>query len=189
MKHQVALLVVTSLIACGCSSSSINAYKAPSANMVVYKTFNWAQTSGKGVNLAQRKGNAKYVPEYLEKAIVSVLEGKGYTKVDRPAVLVGYHVALDSKLDATTVGERYTYKYAKHYMFRPGTSTWRPEPVNLHSDVASYPAGTLIVDFVERKSNTLIWRGTVATKLGASTSRTERDVRIQLAIKSLFGGL
>ena len=135
------------------------------------------------------KDNAKYVPEYLEKAIVSELEAKGYTKTDRPAVLVGYHVALTEKLDAATVKDRYTYGYAKQYMHRPGTSTWQPEPVNLIGGVASYPEGTLIVDFVDRKSNTLIWRGTVPTRLGASTSRTERDVRIQLAMKSLFGGL
>jgi hypothetical protein len=189
MKCSVAVWVATALFACGCSSNSINAYKAPSANMALYTSFNWAPASGKGVNLAQRKDNAKYVPEYLEKAIVSELEAKGYSRVDRPAVLIGYHVALDSKLDAATVAERYTYKYAKHYMFRPGASSWRPEPVNLHSGVASYSAGTLIVDFVDRKSNTLIWRGTVPSKLGASTSRTERDVRIQLAMKRLLGGL
>ncbi|MDE0837471.1 MAG: hypothetical protein OSB41_00305 [Kiritimatiellae bacterium] len=42
MKYVVALLVAMSLFASGCSSSSMNAYKAPSANMAVYKTFNWA---------------------------------------------------------------------------------------------------------------------------------------------------
>ncbi|CAM3577103.1 Lipoprotein [Pontibacter korlensis] len=93
-------------------------------------------------------------------AIEKELQERGYTKVDEnPDVLVAYDVSVSvpeekDKTEKFSQGFGYSYGYMSGYRYDYG-----------HADMPGYRSvdlfkeGTLIIDFINPRSNMLLWRG------------------------------
>lgn len=183
MNLNTLLVPLFSLALAGCSSVKMTSYKDPRANITAHPTFNWAEE--KASLEFDPESNDRFVGGYLQLSAESDLASKGYEKSAQPELTLGFHVSLDRALSVAKMDARYNYTYAPHYLLQSG-GLWQPEPVDIRTDMILYGKGTVVLDVFDASSNTLIWRASTATRVHESLSRTEREIRLQNAVRLLL---
>lgn len=141
------LALVTALV--GCASAQVKTDFDQNANFSDYQTYSWMNTTRMSA-MAQ----ATLFDRRLRAAVESQLAAKGLKKADgngEADILIVYHAGVQDKLDVQQWG----------YFGR----RW---------DVREYQQGTLIVDVVDAKSMSLVWRGTAIGETNTSNPSTEK---------------
>ncbi|MGD8726659.1 MAG: DUF4136 domain-containing protein [Gemmatimonadales bacterium] len=136
-----------------CSGMSINTDFNPGAPFDSYETFSWLPAPQTG---DPRVDNA-IIYNRVKTAVDAELEAKGYREVDSASeadFLVGYHIALDGRMDVQTVNSYYGY-------------AWGPWYYGGYRDtyVRYYDQGTMLIDIVDRRQDELVWRGTAQAEV------------------------
>lgn len=159
----VALSTVILSTACGPSIQVTTDYD-PTARFSELRTWDWLPQSAR-----ERGGDRRIDNPVMERRIRSAVEqelaASGYDRVEggEPDFRVGYHAAVEDKIDVTTMDEYYGYR-----------RRWRVTTV----DVREYKRGTLILDIVDPGRRQLIWRGwAVGAIENPSPERVDRSVR------------
>lgn len=131
------------------------------------KTYAWVRWTNVSDEL-----NHKRIVDALE----AQLAAKGLVKVEasaNPDVLVAYHTSFSKDLEINGSASGWG-----GYRFGPSrTGSARVQEVVI---------GTLIVDMVNAKTNTIAWRGVAAKELDANASPEKRDKNINKAAEKLF---
>jgi hypothetical protein len=163
----------------------IKTNQAPDANFNALKTYAWLPPVPVVKNVApDAVTNPTLSEEALVPHIVSAvereLESRGLTKA--PFETADLHVAYFAAL---TVGFNQTY-LGEYYGYLSGWAS--PIPIGLAptTSVSMYEKGTVLVDVVDRASNTAIWRGTAVTRIAQEHSLEKRIARINDAAKKMF---
>ena len=154
MRHAQTLLA--SAVAVGitaCSTVKVETEWDKATNFNGYRTYTWiALLPGpEPLSVAQDPR----IKETLLKTVDSGLTAKGLGRVDpdqAPDLLVAVHAWAERRLDVRSYG----YGYAPSPYF--GMNGMYPAAGGL--DVREYRDGTLLIDLVDAKTHTLIWRGT-----------------------------
>jgi hypothetical protein len=111
----------------------------------------------------------------LVTALEAELKRKGFERVtDEPDLLLSYAAALDAMIS----GNDFNDAYAKEFPI----SLPEPEP---HEDL-HYHQGAVIVDFVDRKLKTLLWRGAIMAGVSMDVSDEEKDRRCRQGVQMLL---
>ena len=131
----------------GCSSSvSVNHDYDTEADFTQYKTYTWAPVATSPTGDAAAGTANSLLNRRIRNAIEHQLADKGMQPdSDNPDLLVVYHVGVKDKVQVTDWG----YSYSSHY--------WGMGTRDI--DVYQYQEGTLIIDLVDTRSKTLVWRG------------------------------
>jgi hypothetical protein len=119
----------------GCGAS-VNSTVTPGANLGQYKTWSFhtpKYRAGKPETPAEQELRAALKADLANKGLAEAAPGT------MPNFLVAYHVKEQQQLDVENVG----------YFWGP-------------SDVYTYTQGTLIVDFIDPRTNQVFWRGTAS---------------------------
>jgi hypothetical protein len=137
-------LIITGLISCGPSIRVFSDYDKD-LKVTDYKTFTWLDAKaieGKGTNpLYYNELNDKRI----KTAINAEMAAKGYRMLESNGELeMHYHIVVEDKTSVST--EPYGYTYGPY---------WLGRRVNVYQ----YREGTLIVDVMDKKTSTLVWRG------------------------------
>jgi uncharacterized protein DUF4136 len=137
------------------------------ADFASFKTYAWV----KGTPVADELNDKRIVD-----AIDTQLAGKGFTKVEadaNPDVLVAYHASFNRDLAINGFNRGWG-----GYRFGPGrTGTARVDQIVV---------GTLVVDLVNAKTKTIVWRGVATKDLDPHASPEKRDKNINKAAEKLF---
>jgi hypothetical protein len=165
----VALLVVLG----GCSGGmEIQTDVDPAADFSGFKTWNWVPVS------AEKTGDPGVddgvVRTRIQNAVEEELTKRGYLKsTDTPDFLVNYHTAMKDELNSMEMQEYYeaqTYEeFRKDVTY---TYTWHK--------------GTLILDFIDAKSNKLVWRGAARAEVNLNDSAETKKARISKAVERML---
>lgn len=154
MKALSAIAGVAVVVAVtGCSGMRINSDFNPGANFSSYETYTWLPAPESG---DPRLDNA-IVFNRVKDAIDTELEAKGYREVanaNQADFLVGYHIALDGRMDVQTVNSYYGYGYGPWY-YGGYRDTY----------VRYYDQGSMLIDIVDRRANELVWRGSAEAEV------------------------
>jgi hypothetical protein len=142
----------------GCASTRIHSEVAPNTDLGRYRTFGW---------LANHNGGpVSIVDQHVRDALAEQLTRQGLQQVPAESAdfLVTYHVLQEHKVAVADWGN--------------GIYGWAPE-------VVAYSDGALIVDFIDPRTNRVIWRGSA----GGAVDRTGTiDVkRLRRAAAALVG--
>lgn len=136
MERSMRWLTLGLLAVGGCSTISTNASFAPGANPAEYHTFAWApQPAGHVESPGEQQVRAALQRDLASKGIVPATTGA-------PDMLVAYHARKQQQIEGA-----------------PGYG-WYGWP-----DIYTYTEGTLIVDFVDPRTNRVFWRGTASGAL------------------------
>jgi hypothetical protein len=131
-------------IGLACVTIEVSTDYDPSADFTAYATFGWLserpETTG-DIRLDNPLLHAR-----LRRAVEEEFASRGYEKSDRPDFRVGYHLSLEKRLDVTTVDRHYGYG---RRWGPPHGETWATE----------YEQGTLVLDVVDARVESLVWRG------------------------------
>jgi hypothetical protein len=146
MERLASLLIIVILVGMmACSSTRVATDYDQDADFSQYKTFQWIPHKPK---VAPRRSLDHALTEKrIKSSAESALALKGITRADggEPDFLIAFHIGAQNQVDVTTYGYRYG----------PRGRRW-----GRHVDVQRYKEGTLILDFVDRQTKQLFWRGT-----------------------------
>jgi hypothetical protein len=168
MKYdQPIMIVLAALALASCSSISVHTEHDPRTNFAKYRTFAFAPPPKNGI----QPGPA--VRAQIESLLGQGLAAKGYTKSAHPDFYIVYHITRSEQVRVsqyTDWGYRggYSYRYGRGYYH-----LWSSYPIS-YAQVTRYTEGTLIVDFVDPKAATSIWRGTATGTVGSAQSNQEK---------------
>jgi hypothetical protein len=161
----------------GCSTMTIQTDYAPESagTISAYRTYAWLPHPSGG----DTRVNNPIVASRVESAVDATLGAKGYGKTVAAGAdfLVGWHAALDGRVDIETVNRYYGYNWGRWY---------GPRAVISQDYVREYEEGTLILDIVDKASNELVWRGSAQAEVDMNASPDERQQRITDAVQQIF---
>jgi Domain of unknown function (DUF4136) len=112
----------------------------------------------------------------IRSALEQELVARGCPKVESGGDFqVSFHTVIAQKVESTSTSSAYGYG-------------WRHGHVAAYAapEVYSYEEGTLIVDFIDPKSNHMIWRGTAGAVVDRQASPETREQRVKDAVQKLI---
>jgi hypothetical protein len=134
-----------------------------SASFGRYKTYAWVRGSDVNDALTHKR---------IVNAIDAQLAAKGFARVETtetPDVLVAYHASFDNDLQINATG------WGGYRWNRSGTAR-----------VEEILVGTIAVDMVDAKTNSIVWRGMASKEIDVKASPEKRDKNINKAAEKVF---
>jgi len=183
--------------------SDVNVEQRDNVNFSKYRTFDFADTQVKTNGNQNPLLRSPIAQDRIKQAIGGELTRRGLRQADnKPDLLITTHTYVDEAERTVyrntypgagfaypySVGYRgaylpinYGYWYSPAYYRRPNYQQPRTE---------QYTQGTLIIDFIDRRTNNLVWRGSLADpldnpgRLGSEFSVSAKDILDQFPIKA-----
>jgi hypothetical protein len=158
----------------GCSTMQITTDYDVGMSFGGYKTWAWAAEP------RPRSGDPYLDSDLLDKrvrrAVERELPARGYQQIGSGAdFLVDYHVALENRVQVRAIGSPYGYGPGDWELFGAGGIYAR-----------TYDEGSLILDFVDAKSNELVWRGIARAEVYMSDGPEERERKVNEAVRRIL---
>ena len=156
-----------------CSTMQIASDYDVGTSFAGYRTWAWAPEP------RQPTGDPQLDSDLLDKrvrrAVEHELPARGFQQVKSGAdFLVDYHVALASKIQVRAIGSPYGYGPGDWELFGPGGTYAR-----------TYDEGSLILDFVDAKTNELVWRGIAWAEVYPADGPEERERKVNEAVRRI----
>ena len=178
----ILVLATVALVGCGVSA---HVEKDPSVDLGNYKTFAWlndhesSRKDGRHYQNFQEKG--------LKDLVNSQLEKNGWRMVkSNPDVLVDYDIMVenDVKNESESVYSRPTVRYFYNPYTRRINSVYYPSQyLGENNYSVPYKSGTITLNFVDTKSNNLVWQGWAETEI---TNRRLQQDDMKKVVKAIF---
>jgi hypothetical protein len=154
------LLCITLLM--NCTTANIYSNYDKTVNFQNYKTFAWSPYHQNHSNsLIDNDIVAKNIRETASKE----LESRGLqANIDEPDLLIDYDIFLKDRVRTEQYPiYNYRYNYRRAYPYRPWGRYYNPRNTGYSTSYerrqVPYKEGTLIIELIDRKTNTMIWHG------------------------------
>jgi len=136
-----ALVLGVSAATAGCISMSVSSHLQPGVNFAPYRTWEW----GPADNLPTgdpRLDNNTIFKDHLEGAVEKALATRGFARAETgttPDLFVHYHASINQRIQVDEPEGNCTVEC------KPG--------------VVEYDQGTLVIDVMDARTDSLLWRG------------------------------
>jgi hypothetical protein len=132
---------VAALALTACASTRVWSYLEPGTDFSRYRTYDWASAEQFSTG-DPRLDNNPFFQERLQADVDKELAARGFEKSpsEAPDLLLHYHASIRERIDVSGLDREYEYEDEDSRPF-------------------VYEAGTLGLDFVDARTNRLIWRG------------------------------
>jgi hypothetical protein len=158
----------------GCEAPpEIGFYADPNANFSAFDSYNW----GAGDTLPRgdpRLDNNPFFDASVKQAVEQQLNVKGLQKAEPASadLLVHYHINISERMDIAEIDRRYM-----------DCAEEGCEP-----SIVVFDEGTLIVDFVDARSERLVWRGWMRGPVppGIIGDQAALDVAVREAVPQIL---
>ena len=136
----VAAAAAAALVLAGCATLNVSSYIERGADFTRYRTYAW-EPDGSFATGDPRLDNNPFFQEGIRRAVERELATRGYEKTFSPNadLIVHYHARVTQQIFWGDLDRGYA-----------SSDDGRPEV---------YDAGTLFVDFVDRRAIKVVWRG------------------------------
>ena len=180
LKWSGLLSIVILLASCGGSKSTEVGENPKDLNN--YSTYAFLPNKNK---ISTPGYNNEEINSEIVNTINENMDDEGYRyEEDQPQVLIYVHTMFDDKVEvnADPVYTSYSYyrpdfyigDYYKPFMYKDYYTIQRITGENIQQ--VPYSSRSIVIDFINRKNNKIIWRGTT-NEVEIDDRRTERDVR------------
>jgi hypothetical protein len=179
-----SILVLAALAFVGCGVSA-HVEKDPSVNLSNYKTFAWLNDH----EVSKKEGNRyqNFQEKSLRDMVNAQLEKNGWRMVkSNPDVLIDYDIMVenDVKNQSESVYSRPYVRYFYNPYTRRINSVYYPSQyLGENSYAVPYKSGTITLNFVDTKSNNLVWQGWAETEI--TNKRLQQD-DMKRVVKAIF---
>ncbi|HET7618414.1 MAG TPA: DUF4136 domain-containing protein [Gemmatimonadaceae bacterium] len=167
---RLAALAVSALMLTGCATMSVGSYLARGLDLHAYHTFDWGPPDALSTG-DPRLDNNRFFDERVRSQAERMLDARGFQRVTSgaPDLLIHYHVNIsqDVHVSHRDRGDR--------------------ERGGFDRDPYVYDAGTLVIDLVDPRTETLVWRGWATGSMeGAIDDQAWMDARIDEAVTRIL---
>jgi hypothetical protein len=138
----LSLVAVATCLLAACAPLRVNSYVGADVAQERYRSYAWASVDGLSTGDPRLDNNTFFI-ERVQQAVEDQLRLKGLQKArsGEAELTVHYHAHIDQRIDSDGVSRE---------AGRCQAGDCRPYV---------YDAGTLLLDFVDARSNSLVWRG------------------------------
>lgn len=164
------LVITAGLLALGaCAPMTVNAYLQRGAVLERYHTYAWGPADAFSTGDPRLDNNAFFVAR-LREQVDRHLGARRFERADTsPDLLVHVHVNVTQQVDVRTLDRDVTY--CEHADCRPFV----------------FDAGTLFIDLVDPRTNTLVWRGWAEASFDGVIDRQEwMEKRVDDAVRRIM---
>jgi hypothetical protein len=151
---------------------SVSSHIERGLDLAQYHTYDWGPPDALPTGDPRLDKNP-FFQDHFEGAVEKGLAAKGLEQTSSGAsdLLIHYHAATSQRIDVDRVDRQYGYCYAGDCL----------------GDVATYEAGTFVLDVVDARTNRLIWRGWAQSHLeGVLDNEVKMAQRIDEAVKRML---
>lgn len=166
-----AVLAAAALTLTSCASVNVGTYVQRGSDVGSYRTYAWAPSDRLETG-DPRLDNNPFFQERVQATVEQQLAARGFerTTAQTPELLVHYHASIEERIDVNRADEPYD-----------ACADCRPYV---------YDAGTLLIDFVDARTNQLVWRGWTETNMdGAIDNQDYMEERIEKAVTRILAKL
>ena len=166
-----AAIAISVLMLTGCASMRVNSYLERGTDLTRYRTYNWAADDRLSTG-DPRLDNNSFFRERLQADVEKQLTTRGFEKItaETPDVWLRYHARINQQVDVNGADRKYG-----------GCDDCMP---------SVYDAGTLMLDFIDARTNRLVWRGWAEGSLdGAIDNQGWMEQRIDEAVMRILAKL
>ena len=177
-RTRVSALAVLLLAAfCACSTLRVNSDYDPDFDFSGFRTWGWL--TGPQAGTVDPRLVSGLVEERIRSALEKHLAARGFQRSTSgtPDFRVGYHAAVEDKVDVRTINRTSGYG--------PGWGAGRGV-MTTDTYVREYEQGTLILDVVDSRSNRLVWRGSAQAEVYSYSTPEQRAARIDDAVAQIL---
>ena len=162
MKPGIILsIIVISLAGCATTPNTITNV-APGVDFSQFSTYGFYDPLA-----TDNQGYESLVSSFLKVAVAQEMDRRGLTHSDSPDLMVNFYIETEEKIRTRSVPTAQPY-----YSYR-GPYGYYPYPAypTYETRIDQYTVGSLNIDIVDAKTNTLVWEGMVSGRV------TDRSVR------------
>ena len=170
---RLAALALFTLALTGCVPVKVNSYLERGADLTRYRTYDWGApdswTTGD-----PRLDNNPFFQERVRADVDKQLAGRGFEKTmsGRPDLRLHYHASFTQRIDTNGLDE--ARGYCDNHDCQPYV----------------YEAGTLLLDFVDTRTNRVVWRGWAEGSVdGVIDNQQWLEQRVDDAVKRILARL
>jgi hypothetical protein len=166
------LLACMLVFAASCSSIKVSSDFDKTAGFTSYKTYAFTPEA-QAIPLDDINRNR------LLGAVEKELAAKGFTKSDKPDVLIDLNIKTQTQQTATATSSGGYYGRGYRYGYGGGFST-----TTINYD--TYTDGTLFIDMIDASKKQLVWQGRGTKTIDQNASQQKREENINYAVKQIF---
>jgi hypothetical protein len=166
------LLACILFFAASCSSIKVSSDFDKTAGFPSYKTYAFTPEA---LALPLDDINRNRLLGAIEKELAA----KGFTKSDKPDVLIDVNIKTQTQQTATATNSGGYYGRGYRYGYGGGFST-----TTINYD--TYVDGTLFIDMIDATKKQLVWQGRGTKTLEQDASQQRREENINYAVKQIF---
>jgi hypothetical protein len=129
----------------GCATMmTVSSHVDRNVDFAQYRTFEWGPADALPTG-DPRLDRDPFFKDHVQGAVERGLAGRGLelTSSGTPDLLIHYHANISQRLDVNTADRDYGYC----------------RTADCPAQTVSYEAGTLVLDFVDARTNKVVWRG------------------------------
>lgn len=172
----LAALLLALAAAAGCATYRVRYDYETGVEFGRYRTFDWMAPPRPDAEISS------LTIRRIRTAVQTRLREKGYDRDEAdPDFLIAAHTGRETKIDVVDWG----YHYGGFHRYHLGYHMGYFHP-GYRIDVYQYQQGTLILDFVDRDSREMIWRGTVTRVIDPDLTPEERERVIGEAVSRVL---
>ncbi len=178
MRSRIGAGLLASALALGaCSTMKVQSTAIPEAprRLQDARTYAWLPEPEAG-----RAARDPFIRRTVKQTADRELAAKGYRRVDasdNPDFLLGWY---STSHQVTEVEPTYRYYGGFGYPLGPYGGSFGPP------DIQTYTEGTLVLDVVDPKTNTLLWRSDARAELGGDATTEDAEEKISEAIPKML---
>jgi len=171
MRRAIAIALVTLFAVSSLGMAKVYVDYDRNAKFGSYKTFAWMDPNGYDLEDSHPLVHKRIV-QYIE---AKMKQGGLEEVTSNPDLLVTYYVSTKEETQINTVSMG--YGYGPGWGWDPYWSGyWGAYPMGSTTYVSTYTKGTLIIDIVDAKTKTLIFRGTSTQTVSDNPAKTEKKI-------------
>ena len=157
------LFLVCTLFLVGCSQVHVSHDYDASVQFANYLSYSWREKEKSSPYYKDIRENNPLLLKRFFHAINETLQAKGYVKRDQSDFVISYDFSVKTRLDTTPASPRIGFGIGSHYRYGG---------VGFYSgtEIHQYDVGILTIDFFDRRTGNLIWRGTGSDVLSTHSS-------------------
>ena len=178
---KTSLLSIIILIVSGCSTIQVTSEYNPKRDFSSLKTYAWLNDKDKPSD--DLRINNELVISSVRDATEESLESKGFvkTKRDQADFLISWFGVIEQKVKAESITHFYApYGYGTLYR----DPAWNTQAQA--TALKEYEKGSLIFDFLDPKSNTLMWRGIGQDRIVEGQLDEKIKKNLHLAVRQIL---
>jgi hypothetical protein len=170
---QSALLVLSLALTAGCTTTmNVSSHVQRGLNVSQYRTYDWGPADALPTG-DPRLDKDPFFKDHLEGAMEKALARRGFEQATSgtPDLLIHYHANISQRIDVNEFDRSYEYCGAQDC------------PISMRE----YEAGTVVLDFVDTRTNRVIWRAWAQDRVeGILKDRDKMEEKVNEAVTRMM---